>query len=97
MFGYLKKYLNKRIAGDSRDPIITGGDLSHYSKLVEEFKEEYPKAMEDIYEYLPPPLIDDMAITVFVNSDHAHDKVTRRSITGLIMLVGRNPVFCYIK
>ena len=29
--------------------------------------------------------------------DHAHDKVTRRSITGLIMLVGRTPVFYYSK
>jgi hypothetical protein len=32
-------------------------------------------------------------ITVFVDSDHAHDKITRRSVTGLIMFIGRTPVF----
>ena len=28
-----------------------------------------------------------------VDSDHAHDTITRRSITGLIILVGCNPIF----
>ena len=48
LFGELKKYLNKRIVVDYWDPIVTGGDLSCYSKLVEEFKEEYPEAVEEI-------------------------------------------------
>ena len=34
---------------------------------------------------------------MLVDSDHAHDKVTRQSITGLIMLVGRTPVLYYSK
>ena len=97
VFGYLKIYPNKMVLVDSWDPIIRGGDLSHYSKLVEESKEEYPKAMEDIEKYLPPPLVDELVIIVFVDSDHAHDKVTRWSITGIIMIVGRTPVFYYIK
>ena len=82
---------------DSRYLIITRGDLSNYYKLVEYFREEYPKAMEEIDEYLPPPLVDELAITMFVDSDHTYDKVTRRSITGIIMLVGRNTVFYYSK
>ena len=97
VFGYLKKYPNKRIVLDSRDPIITGGDLESSSRLVEDFKQEYPEAAEEIDPRLPPPLVDELAITVFVDSDHAHDKVTRRSITGLIILVGRTPVFYYSK
>ena len=48
-------------------------------------------------DYLPPPLVGEMSITVFVDSAHAHDKVTRGSITGIIMLVGRTPVFYYSK
>ena len=32
---------------------------------------------------------------MFVDSDHAHDKVTRLSITGLTILVGRTTVFYY--
>ena len=38
-------------------------------------------------------MIDELAITAFVDSDHAHDKVTRRSMTGLLILVGRTPVY----
>ena len=97
VFGYLKNYPNKRIVVDSWDPIFTRGDLSCYSKLVEDFKEEYPKAIDGIDNYLPPPLVDKLAITVFVDSDHAHDKLTRQSITGLIMIVGRTAVFYYSK
>lgn len=41
----------------------------------------------------PTPLIDEIIISTFVNSDHAHDKVTRRSITGIISVLGRTPVF----
>ena len=96
-FGYLKKFPNKRIVVDSRDPIITGGDLSDYHKMLESFKEEYPDAVEEIDANLPTPLVDELAVTMFVDSDHAHDKVTRRSITGLIVLVGRTPVFYYSK
>ena len=38
-------------------------------------------------------MIDELEITAFVNSDHAHDKLTRRSMTGLLILVGRTPVY----
>ena len=37
--------------------------------------------------------VDEMDITAFVDSDHAHDRMTRRSITGLLILVGRTPVY----
>ena len=97
VFDYLKKYPNQRIVVDSWEPIVTGGDLSSHSKLVEYFKEEYPKAVEDIDDYLTPPLVDELAITVFVDSNHAHNKVTRRSITGLIMLISRTPILYYSK
>ena len=61
-----------------------------YSK---EFKDLYPDAHEELDARLPEPLVDEMNITVFVDSDHAHDKITRRSITGIIIFVGRTPVF----
>jgi len=34
-----------------------------------------------------------MEIIALVDSDHAHDKVTRRSITGLLILVESTPVY----
>ena len=37
--------------------------------------------------------MEEISITVFVDSDHGHDKLTRRSITGLIAFLGRTPEF----
>ena len=52
----------------------------------------YPDAAEEIDPNVPKPLIDKIEICAFVDSDHAHDCVTTRSITGLVILVGRTPV-----
>ena len=97
VFGYLKKHPNKRILVDSRDPIITGGDDVGADKLAASFREEYPDAAEEVDTNLPIPLVEELAITAFVDSDHAHDKITRRSITGIIVLVGRTPVLYHCK
>jgi hypothetical protein len=61
--------------------------------FTKELGDQYPGAFEEIDANLPKPLIDEIEITVFVDSDHAHDKVSRRSITGLLIFVGRTPVF----
>ncbi len=93
VFGYLKKRSNRRIMVDSDNPVFTGEVEMLDHDYSEEFMEQYPDAHEEIDAKLPEALVDEMAITVFVDSDHAHDKVTRRSITGIIMFVGRTPVF----
>jgi hypothetical protein len=97
VFGYLKKKPNRRILVDSRDPIITGGDFSIGESIIKNLIDDYPDAAEAIDEKLPMPLCDEIALTAFVDSDHAHDKVTRRSITGIIILLGRTPVFYFSK
>jgi hypothetical protein len=93
VFGYLKKYPGKRIIIDSRDPIYEGSEEVYSEDLRDEFEELYPDAAEDIDPDLPDGLVDEMAITVMVDSDHAHDKLTRRSVTGIIIFVGRTPVY----
>jgi hypothetical protein len=40
----------------------------------------------------PEPLGAELATTIFFDSDHAHDKITGRSISGVIVMVGRTPV-----
>ena len=43
VFGYLKRFPDKRIVVDStRDPLITGEDLTDYTNVMESFREEYP-------------------------------------------------------
>jgi hypothetical protein len=93
VFGYLKKRPNRRIVVDSRDPIRRGGEDGLGKDFTKEFESQYPDACEELDVNLPRTLIDEMEITVFVDSDHAHDKVSRRSITGLIIFVGRTPIF----
>ena len=93
IFGYLKKNKNRRIIVDSRDPILIGGKDALERDYTDLFKDMYPEAAEEVDADVPTPLIDELQITTFVDSDHAHDKVTRRSITGILILVGRTPVF----
>jgi hypothetical protein len=65
--------------------------------LTEKLAEHYPDAEEEINDKVPEPLLDELKITACVDSDHAHDKVSRRSINGLIIFVGRTPVFYMAK
>ena len=97
VFGYLKKKPNRRTMIDSRDPLITGGDFEAAEALAAKMREDYPDAAEMVDTDLPPPLVGEIAITAFVDSDHAHDKVTRRSMTGILILLGRTPVYYHSK
>ena len=58
---------------------------------------EYPHASEEISERDPMPRGKELKITVFVDSDHAHDTRTCRSITGLIGFLGCTPVMARAK
>ena len=95
VFGYLEKYLNRRICIGSRDPIVVanGAEGNLDIDLSEKLLEQYPNAKEQKDAKLPTPLFDKLAVNAYFDSDHAHDKVSRRSITGMIIFVGRTPVF----
>lgn len=94
VFGYLKKYPNRRIRVESSDPDFIGEEETLHKDMTMELAASYPDAMEEMDPNLPKALVPEMCITAFlVDSDHAHDKVTRRSITGLFIFVGRTPIF----
>lgn len=93
MFEYLKQYQNRRIVVDSRDPILEGDHSILDVDYTEVFKEQCPDTVEEIDPNVPKPLVKEMEMCAFVDSDHAHDRVTRRSITGLIIIIGRTPVY----
>ena len=46
---------------------------------------------------MPLPKGKEVKITVFVDADHARDKVTRRSVTGIRVLINNTPVRYYCK
>ena len=90
LFGYLKKFPNRRMVVDSR-PIIWETPKENPT-FHADFLEDYPDAKEELDPNLPTPYGRELETTIFFDADHAHDQQTRRSITGLIVLVGRTPV-----
>ena len=91
ILGYLKKYKKKGIVMDPRPPIIKAeGETLVSSK---EFTHQYNYFKEDIDPLFPTPLVKELTINIFSDSDHAHDLVTGRSITGLLAFVGSTPVY----
>ena len=57
------------------------------------FKDFYLDAAREIDAAVPDPLIHEIIVIAFVDSDYAHDRVTRHSVTGLMILLGRTPIF----
>ena len=92
VFEYLKKRPTRRVVADSRDPIYRGGEDALDLDFTKELASNYSDSIEEIDVNLAERLIGEMEITVFVYSDHAHDKVSIRSITGKIIFVGRTQV-----
>eukprot|EP00957_Ditylum_brightwellii_P092005 7004699-Ditylum_brightwellii.AAC.1 len=70
-----------RIKIDSKDHgVVKNGAEGHLEvDLSKKLKEHYPDAEEVIDDRVPAPLLDELAITACVDSDHSHDKMTRRT------------------
>ncbi|KAI2501305.1 Reverse transcriptase (RNA-dependent DNA polymerase) [Fragilaria crotonensis] len=90
LFGYLKKNPNRRIVLDSRPLLVDDGLRS--DSFHPDFLDDYPDAAEDVASDFPTPYGTELETSVFFDADHAHDHVTRRSISGLIVFVGSTPV-----
>jgi len=90
LFGYLKRFPNKRLVLDSR-PLHIPQELRQPS-YHHDFLDDYPDAREDLDPNLPEAFGSELETTIFFDSDHAHDHKTRRSISGIIVFVGRTPV-----
>jgi len=89
VLGYLKKYPKRGYVVNPEPPIIS----AEYQKMeiVQDFGGQYSYYTEDLDPRFPEPLLDELAINVFADADHAHDKITGRSITGILAMVGSTP------
>jgi hypothetical protein len=88
VFGYLRKYTKGRI-------LIDPGffdQKEHQSNDFDNWREFYPDAEEELPPDQPESLGKKARITIFVDADHAHDVMTRRSVTGIILFVNKTPV-----
>ena len=84
ILGYLYKYSKRNYIVDPRDPIVG----IEYEQVTPDFGHQYSDFREEIYERLPTPKMKELSINIFVDSDHGHDKVTSRSVMGMIYFVG---------
>lgn len=92
IFAYLKRYSRSKLVFDDTRPIIDGRAFQQC-----DWTEFYPEAEEIVPPDMPEPLGKPVMMTCFVDADHAGCKETRRSHTGIIILVNKAPVVWFSK
>jgi hypothetical protein len=95
VFKYLDIHCKNELAFDPAvheidDPVQTAAK-------VQAMKDMYPDAEEDLPPNAPEPRGNPLQINCFVDSDHAGDRVTRRSQTGIILYCNSAPIVWYSK
>ena len=91
--GRVFKYLNKnRTISVTINPNDYAAPQHTIMREEADWSEHYPGAEEELDGKFPMPLGKELTTTIFFDSDHAHDKVTRKSITGVLGLIGSTPV-----
>jgi hypothetical protein len=85
---YLKTFPKGRVIIDTSYPDHSVYPVEYHSNWME----FYPDACEEIPKDLPPEKGPRVRMTVYVDSDHAHDLVTRRSITGILVMLNNTPI-----
>ena len=90
VFGYLKRHYQGKIMIDPNYP-----DHANYpTPKYDNWREFYPDAEEHIPDIkeIPEGLGPMVRMTLYKDADHAHDIVTRRSVTGILLFINNTPV-----
>ena len=89
VFGYLGKFPDGKLVIDPTEPKIR--QLADFNSGFN-WSELYPDAEEDIPHDMPQPIGELATLTCYVDADHARDKVTCRSVTGIVLLLNNTPI-----
>jgi hypothetical protein len=66
--------------------------IDPWERFIMDFADQNSYASEEIDEQFPTPLGDELEVHILFDSDHVHDKVTGRSISGVIVCVCNTPI-----
>ena len=83
--GYLKDSMrfNPQLLVNPEPP-----NHNEYSVIdFDNWKEFYPDAEEELPPEMPEPKGKKAKITVWVDADHGYDQVTRRSVSGILVMI----------
>jgi hypothetical protein len=87
ILSYLKTFPRRRVIFDTSYPDHSMYPVEDHSNRVE----FYPDSGEEIPKDLSPEKGPRVRMNVYVNDDNAHDLVTRRSITGILVMLNNTP------
>jgi hypothetical protein len=88
ILSYFKTFPKGRVIIETSYPDHSMYPVELYSNWIE----FYPDASEEIPKDLPPEKGPRVRMTVYVDAAHAHDLVTRRSITGILVMLNNTPI-----
>jgi hypothetical protein len=90
LFSYLDRHERSHLVFNPSYPPIVPAQTHDWTDFYRDVKIEKPQDM-------PEPRGKQVKMTTFVDSDHAGDKVTRRSRTGVLVYLNRSPIVWYSK
>jgi hypothetical protein len=88
ILSYLKTFPKARVIINTSYPDYSMYAVEDHSNWVE----SYRNAGGEIPKDFPSEKGPRVRMTVYVDADHAHDLVTRRSITGILLILNNTPI-----
>ena len=87
VFGYLNQVTKHKLYFDPRKPIISKDRFQKF-----DWEDFYPDAFEPIPLDMPITRGKSVSTHSFVDANHAGDKTTRISMTGILIFCNRSPI-----
>ena len=100
IFKYLSDHRRSKVVFDPTYVDINDNHLPFEDRAINKAKfmsELYPDAIEEKPPNAPKPRGRKVQITCFVDADHGGDKITRRSRTGILIIVNKAPIMWWSK
>lgn len=92
VLGYLAQFPKGKIVYDTSYPSQIEARIDPTN-----WRDIYPDCEEELPPDMPKPKGKKVRVTAYVDADHAHDQVTRRSVTGILVFLNNTPIRWYSK